>query len=290
MAPCHDEDPRNIGVQMHALSINRIIRALAIAGVFALASCGGGDVASTQTIRVSDYSFDMPDVLVGSTVDLEIINDGSVAHELGLAQIKPGTTVEQINELIHSGSEIIPEFILGDPGGINFIGPGERLRYQRHLQAGSYVVFCPIPFADGSQHLDVGMIRLFTVSNTRVETLDVADATITLNDDSITLPVLIAGKRSYAITNAGTVPHEVYIVGVPTKINPDWDVIGEKGGAWIEGGQVGPPPVEVQFPGGHQTIPPGETVVLTLTLRPAYSYQFQDFSGDQPIIAESSTS
>ena len=275
---------------MHTRLTSGVIRGLIIVGVFALVSCSNSNADSSQTIRMSDYSFEMPEILVGPTVDLEIINDGSFAHELGLSQIKPGTTIDQMLEHQKSDPNSAADFVIGDPGGINIIGPGESLRYQRHLRAGSYVVFCPRTFADGSRHYDAGMIRLFTVSDTRVETLPVADATITLNDDSIALPVLIAGKRSYAITNAGTVPHEVFIAGVPTRINPDWDVIGEQGGAWIEGGQVGPPPVEVQFPGGHQTIPPGETVVLTMTLRPAYSYQFQDFSGDQPIMAEASTS
>lgn len=275
---------------MHSRSISGLIRGLIIVGVFALASCSNGDKASPQIIRISDHSFAMPDILVGSTVDLEVINDGSVAHELGLIQIKPGTTVDQILEHLNSETGSTADFDLGDPGGINMIGPGERLRYQRQLQEGSYVVFCPMAFPGGSKHYSAGMIQLFTVSDTRVEALPVADATITLADDSIVVPTLVAGKRSYAVTNAGTVPHEVFIAGVPNKTTNDLGVIGEQIGAWIEGGQAGPPPVEVQFPGGHQTIQPGETVVLTMTLRPDYLYQFVDFSGDQPIIVVASTS
>ena len=48
-------------------------------------------------------------------------------------------------------------------------------------------------------------------------------------------------------------------------------------GAWLEGGQVGPPPVPLHFPGSHQTIDPGVTVVLTLDLHRTTTYAFVDF-------------
>ena len=83
----------------------------------------------------------------------------------------------------------------------------------------------------------------------------------------------------------------MYITGVPTDAltTVTSAELGEQVAAWIEGGQEGPAPHSVHFPGGHQSIPPGETVILTMTLRPAHTYQFDDYSGDQQITAQAAT-
>jgi hypothetical protein len=265
------------------------------------AACGddGADAPTSQsqtsaepeTLRLFDFGFEMPATLDGPLIDLAVVNDGAVAHEFAVAQIEPGTTAEEAIDAIFADEESPADFILGDPGGVNLIEPGEELRYQRMLEPGSYVFFCPFPNADGSSHVDHGMVTLFEVTDTNDGPLPTADSTILLGDEAIEPPELEAGTTSYAITNEGTVPHEVYIAGLPSDhpaANRLDELDGEIG-AWIEGGQVGTAPLPFHFPGGHQTLPPGETVVLTMTLRPGHVYQFEDFSGDEPITAVAST-
>ncbi len=233
-------------------------------------------------LRMVDNGFDMPDVLQGPAIDIEVINDGAVAHELAFVSVAPGTTGEQVLEALMNRDDEA-SFILGDPGGINLLGGGERLRYQRLLEPGSYVAFCPLALADGATHMEQGMFRAFTVSDGTNADLPAADLTITLSDDGIGLPELSAGTFSVAIANAGSEPHELYILGVPAATDPGIDIDGEVG-EWIEGGQRGPAPREFHFPGGHQSIAPGESVVLTMTLRAGYRYHFEDFSGAEPLV------
>ena len=105
-----------------------------------------------------------------------------------------------------------------------------------------------------------------------------------IGDDAIALPPLRAGARRYAVTNTGTRPHELFILGVH---NPDDFGQADAWTAWLESGQVGPAPIDAHLPGGHQTIDPGVTVWLTLALHPATSYAFVDPAGGSgiPVIA-----
>lgn len=238
-------------------------------------------------IHMVDSGFDMPSVLQGPLLDIEVVNDGALAHELAFAKIAPGTTAEQVIAALKNHDEGA-SFLLGDPGGINLLGGHERLRYERLLEPGSYIAFCPFATSGGGTHMEHGMYRTFTVSDGSNGHLLAADRTVTLSDDGIGLPKLSAGTVRLAIINAGSAPHELYILGVPAATDAGTDIDGEVG-SWIEGGQVDPAPREAHFPGGHQSIAPGETVVLTLTLRAGYRYQFEDFSGSEPHVATATT-
>ena len=259
----------------------RTFLAMAVPGMLVAAGIAGGtttaDAAAphhiasrSQLVRLTDHGLEMPDILNGPVIDLAIRNDGAIAHELAIAKVKPGTTVQQVIDANATG-QANPPFLLGDPGGINLLGPGEQLRYQRILQPGTYLY--SVPNANGSFQLSPAAHHLFRVVDNRRRELPEAERIIGLGDEAITLPKLTPGAHRYAITNTGTRPHEVFIVGVndPADLNRQDEV-----GAWLEGGQVGPPPVPVHFPGGHQTIDPGVTIVLTLTLHPATTYAFVD--------------
>ena len=120
-------------------------------------------------------------------------------------------------------------------------------------------------------HLEHGMITVFTVTDANQTVVPTADLTITLGDDAITVPTLTAGTHVIAVTNTGTQPHGMNTGGVPSGTDLSR---GEEIGAWMEGGQDGPPPLPIDFPGGLKAIAPGTTVVLTLTLKTAHTYMF----------------
>ncbi|MBI4933472.1 MAG: hypothetical protein HY828_06310 [Actinobacteria bacterium] len=205
-------------------------------------------------------------------VDLDITNLGSVAHELDLAQVEPGTTLEQAAALFgqdHPQGGVL----IADPGGATAIGPSAHFGYARTLSPGTYVFSCHFPASDGMNHMQHGMIAMFTVTDGNNSDLPKADLTITLGDDAITVPSLTAGTHVVAVTNIGKAPHEMNTGGVP--IGTDLSR-GEEIGAWMEGGQVGPPPLPIEFPGGLKSIAPGVTVVLTLTLKAEHTYMFSD--------------
>jgi hypothetical protein len=251
-----------------------------LAGSATADAYGSDQTASrSQSVRLTDRGIEMPDIVNGPAVDLTVRNDGVIAHELAIEKVKAGTTVQQVIGRLGTG-QADPPFVLGDPGGINLLGPDEQVRYQRILQPGTYVYF--VPNAVGSVQLSPAAYHVFRVLDNRHRELPEAGRTIGLGDDGITLPRLTAGAHRYAIINTGTRPHEVFIVGVkhPADLNRQDEI-----GAWLQRGQVGPPPVPVHFPGGHQTIDPGVTVVLTLTLHTATTYDFADFQNGAQAIA-----
>jgi hypothetical protein len=224
--------------------------------------------ARSQAVRITDHGLTMPAVVAGPVIDLTIRNDDAIARELAISQVAPGTTLEQVLAAAAGGGDKAPWFI-ADPGGIFVLGAGEHVRYQRQLQPGTYVFH-----AYDSRELSPSQFQIVRITSDSRRELREAERVIRLDDTGITLPKLTAGAHRYAITNAGTTPHEVFIVGVHDPADLDH---ADEIGAWLDGGQVGPPPVPVHFPGSHQTIDPGVTVVLTLNLHRATTYAFVDF-------------
>jgi hypothetical protein len=228
--------------------------------------------ARPTDVRLTDASLAMPAILKGPAIDLQITNTGKIAHELAVNQIQPGTTLEQVINAAATDDRTAP-FIISDPGGINLLGPGERLRYERVLPAGTYAFFNAN--ADPAVRFTPAAFAIVTIVDEHRTTRPARSREISLGDDAITLPKISAGTRTYAINNRGTNPHELFIVGVKNPANLDRS---DELGAWLEGGQVGPPPFPVHFPGGHQTIDPGVSVRLTMNLRHGTTYAFVDFS------------
>ncbi len=251
------------------------LAAIALLAATLIGACGEdtpNESAGPVEVELTEYSINMPTTVEGPVVNLDITNLGSVAHELDLAQVEPGTTLEEA--AVAFGQDGPDDGVLiADPGGITAVGPGAHFGYTRTLAPGTYVLSCYFPAPDGMNHLQHGMIAVFTVTDGQKSELPTADLTITLGDDAITVPPLTAGTHVVAVTNIGTLPHEMNIGGVP--IGTDLSR-GEEVGAWMEGGQVGPGPIPVEFPGGLKSIAPGATVVLTVTVKSGHTYMFSD--------------
>ena len=230
-------------------------------------------------VDVFDFGYEMPDEISGPWIDLTITNTGKFAHELGFGQVKPGTTEEEIRST--EESEDNPSWAVGDSGGISLLTAGESLRYQRELDPGTYAFVCHFPMGDGTNHLQAGMVHVFEITDSGTTGPPSEDATVTVTDDGIELPPLDAGSQTMRFLNEGTRPHELGIGGVTA--DTDLRKVGPQIGAWFGGGQKGPPPGGLIGPGGHQTIDPGESVWLTVTLEHGYTYRFDDVSGKKPL-------
>lgn len=228
-------------------------------------------------VALADYSVTMPSSIAGPLVNLEFANVGSVAHEVDLAQIEPGTTVDQAKAFFTQQGASGPPLIT-DPGGATVIGPGNNLGYQRLLPPGTYAIFCSLPAGDKMSHTQHGMIAIFTVTSTQGGGLPAADLVVSLTDDAVTVPAITAGTHTIAVSNTGTKSHEVNIGGVPQGTDHNEAAAVD---AWVEGGQAGPPSVAVDFVGGLKSIAPGVTVNLTIRFKSAYTYQFLDRDGTE---------
>ena len=238
--------------------------------------------AAPVGVDVVDFGYDMPDEVAGPVVDLEITNSGEVAHELGLERIEPGTTAEDIQ----TGPQEDPPWLVSNPAGISLLTAGQTVRYQRELEPGTYAFVCHFPMADGTNHLDAGMVKVFEVTDSGRTEEPEADATVTVTDKAIELPELQAGTQTIQFVNGGTRVHELGISGVPSETaKGDLAKLGQQIGQWFGKGQPGPPPGGLVGPGGHQTIEPGASVWLTLTLEESFLYRFDDSSGKKPLEA-----
>ena len=143
-------------------------------------------------VELADYSITMPNTIAGPSVEFDMVNVGSLAHEVDLAQVEPGTTAEEVVAWSSRKAPQTTDLLIADPGGATAIGAGNELGYARTLAPGTYVFSCHFPAADGMNHLEHGMIAVFTVTDANHAATPTTDLTITLGDDGITVPTLTA--------------------------------------------------------------------------------------------------
>jgi plastocyanin len=121
----------------------RIVAALFVASVFALAGCGGDDGdettngTSSQTFSISESDFTLTPSTVTidapGTYTFEATNDGGVDHALEIE----GNGIEEETETI---------------------GPGDSASVTVDLETGTYEMYCPI-----GNHRELGMSGEVTV-------------------------------------------------------------------------------------------------------------------------------
>jgi uncharacterized cupredoxin-like copper-binding protein len=110
-----------------------------------------------------DYAFSMPEVQSGRRT-IRVTTDGSAseAHEVLLARLAPGRTVQDLNDWIHSMDGPPPAEFLG---GVTNLEQGRSAYFSADFTPGEYALICPIPSVhDGEAHSSKGMMRQFTVN------------------------------------------------------------------------------------------------------------------------------
>jgi hypothetical protein len=123
-----------------------------------------------MVINLIDFAFAIPAELEAGTWLWEVHNTGDQWHELVIAPIEEGTTLEEVTEMIledimggqESGQEpqLIPIFIWSP------MAAGSRAWFNITLEQGTYVVVCGLPDLNsdsGHTHLEEGMIQIVTV-------------------------------------------------------------------------------------------------------------------------------
>jgi hypothetical protein len=74
------------------------------------------------TVTALDYAFKLPDSLQAGPTVLHLNNAGKVTHEMGMALLKPGVTLDQVLARIKGGSS--PDSLLDGIVGILIAQPG----------------------------------------------------------------------------------------------------------------------------------------------------------------------
>jgi hypothetical protein len=131
-----------------------------------LALSGAAEPVRVDVIG-TDYAFlKLPSELAAGPTLFAFENRGAKRHELSIALLKPGVTVDQ---LIHSGDQVsvsgraVSDSIVG----LLIARPGEKSGgqlYANLLTGRSYVVICTLKDTpDAQRHAELGMIGGFKV-------------------------------------------------------------------------------------------------------------------------------
>jgi plastocyanin len=150
----------------------RILVVVASGLVLALgaAACGDDDEdegttaaeeTSAETVNVTgvDYAFELSATPTAETKEITFENTGEEPHELILARINEGYTLDEAIEA--EGEKGTAEDL-----GISFAKPGEEgkpIEIKKPLEPGNYAMVCTVETKDGEPHYDLGMQTEFTV-------------------------------------------------------------------------------------------------------------------------------
>lgn len=245
----------------------------------ALVSCGeddGGDGAdgvgpatsqdNVVDVELSEYAFGMTGDIAGGTVTFRTVNKGELPHEVAFGSIEGDRTMEDVEKALQSRR---PPDWLKDIAGIPVISPGVTTSMTRELEEGQYLFLCFLPTPEGQPHVTEGMVRLFSVEGVSDAEPPEPDLTITASDDGFDVPEITAGTHTIQLVNDGTKAHEFAFVSYePGKSEKDLN-------KWFGSGFKTEAPA--LFPGGMQSIGPGESVIVGMTFESGRTYRLEDF-------------
>lgn len=110
-------------------------------------------------IVAHDYAFDAPDSLPPGPTRFHFRSDGTVAHEVGVARVKQGVTLDSALRVELAGGD--PEGLYDAGEGLLFTNPGETNDSELlvTLESGrDYVLLCTLE-TNGAVHSMKGMVK-----------------------------------------------------------------------------------------------------------------------------------
>lgn len=280
---------------------NHQIRTIAAMGCFvALASavaCGSSSSGGTGdsgtrssttapapnslAVEISDGAIHVTGTPRPGRIDVTVTNHTAHAAEFSFQPMKPGVTVEQLlNAIKTKGEEAASTLLAGDsdkggygePAIVGAHSSTEVITTQA-VPAGQYAGASFLPGSDGMPQALDGLATGFEVSGAPYVAVpaDVA-GTISLADDSITLPAGFTGSGTYAVTDTGHAPHSLSFGSLRGPLSALFGCVGQSFG---KGQPIDSCPGTLL--GGIDTIKPGDTAYVVLALRPGkYGYVSTD--------------
>lgn len=199
---------------------------------------------NTLTITERDYSFDVEGDVEAGVVSIAVTNQGTEFHEIAMAPLREGVTLEEALDEIGSieefdekvlGKLVVEDSPIDDLGGIQM----PRTSYTitgSGIEAGEYLLLCFIPDPKGRPHLSLGMVDGFSVSEGDNTASPESDVTFTATDERLDGPTeLPAGETTIEVVNDSSVNREINLL----KIKEGSSV--EDVGKWFESAGQGPP-------------------------------------------------
>jgi uncharacterized cupredoxin-like copper-binding protein len=208
-------------------------------------------------------------------VSITFDNQGDLAHEMTLVKFKPGATLDQLKTALASpnGEQAASAYVENpdqEITGPEIIGPHRSETVTAQLAAGHYVVVCFLPSTSGKSHAQMGMIGEITISDQgSTSTPPANNGTIQLTDTGIDLISTFPSGGTFAVTNAGSKPHDFALAQLQDEPLEDYFrcVTASFSGAGSLAQCSG------TLAGGVGTLQPGQTAYLTISLKPGnYGY------------------
>jgi hypothetical protein len=205
---------------------------------------GGGAADNTLHITQRDYEFEVDGALTAGSVSIAVENLGAEFHEIGMAKLIDGHTVDEVRAALEAASEdedpltglVEDDSLIDELGGVAAPGTAYTMSGEG-IEAGEYVLICFIPNSEGVPHYQLGMVSGFTIAEGDATEAPEADATYTVSDDGLDGPSeLAAGDTSIEFVNDSATNREITLFKVKEGSTLD-DVL-----AFFAAGDEGPPP------------------------------------------------
>lgn len=121
------------------------------------------------TVTLEDFVFGIPVTLQAGEHLWQINNAGEQWHEIVIAPVEPGVTLEDVRAMLVEGEQSgLQLFPLAMP-----LGGGQSAWLRVDLQPGSYAIVCNLPdilhMEEMHTHFELGMVQLVTVEAVEAE-------------------------------------------------------------------------------------------------------------------------
>ena len=222
--------------------------------------------APEVVIDASDFGYSGPSEVPAGLTKLTMMNKGTQMHQVAMMQLTGGKTYQDYTAYAETATETdpMPEWLVPAGGPVAAV-PSMQASAFVDLQAGTYVLVCNIPDAQGVPHFKLGQVGTLQVTeaaaDAAVAAAPEADQTIGLADFAFNVPAeLSAGAHVFDVTNEGAQPHEAVLMKLD-----EGATAGDVAAAFAPGASGPPPAMPV---GGVAGIAPGASQFFPADLSP----------------------
>lgn len=219
------------------------------------------DPATELDVVAGEYTFALSaDTVAAGRLPLELRNEGVEPHQLMVAKLHDGVTVEDYLAAYEEGAAAASALV-DEAGGVNAVDAGAVRTGYADLEPGRYIVVCFLPSPEGPSHLHEGMVAGLTVVDGAELPEPTAAGELTMQDFGFVLPEDGLGEAgTYRVVNAGPSDHELALMRIE-----DGKTFGDVV-TYLQGGFKGVAPVA--FVGGAGGVEPGADTFVDLDLDP----------------------
>lgn len=232
---------------------------VALSMLLGLTGCRGSSGPAEPLATLTEYAISMTGTLETGRNLVRVRDDGEQVHELRIARLDVGKTLEDARAYFEDGGEG-PAPWMTPIAATSMITPGVSTGIVADLDvAGTYLFRCDVFDARFTPHAALGMLTAVEVApGSAPRDAGAPDLTVPVTDQDPTIHAFAAGERRIAFENRTGVRIDVAILDGGTA---EIDALDE----WLSEGQPGTSPIT--FHGGAD-VPAGATREILVDLAP----------------------